>query len=420
MNTAKLVSMICGALLLAGLVWSYGFLVGKGWLWPAGPVSSAAGVAESLVRYGDIVPENLRHTAPEGAARERFVVHDRETAIGWGYYAWMGWDDDAAHYKIWLHDAAGNPVHSWDIDPTSFSDAADTGSARPHGMEILQNGDVVVGFDWFGQLVRLNPCGRPVWQQDGYYHHVYQSAPDGNIWTWFNADSPTGQYQDIVKLDPETGETIKRIGLIEDIVTRSPEFAALFSLTLDEKFERDGSKAEDIFHPNDVEELSPEMAEAFPMFEAGDLLISLRNLDMVAVIDQEGNVKWTQQGPWRQQHDPDFLSDGTISVFNNSHAPGRTRSDIVSLDPATRKSRSLLGEWDVPFFTEYRGKHQMLPNGNMLLVIPEQGQVLEVTPEGEVAVELNNVTGPGSPFNDDVGNAAWFPEDYFDPLPNCS
>ena len=34
MNVAKLVSTICGAILFAGFAWSYGFLIGKGKVWP--------------------------------------------------------------------------------------------------------------------------------------------------------------------------------------------------------------------------------------------------------------------------------------------------------------------------------------------------------------------------------------------------
>jgi hypothetical protein len=420
MNAARLVSIFCGTALLSGLVWGYGFLVGKGKAWPAETVDEAISVVESVIAFGSVIPENRRFAAPEGASRSHAVVHDETAAMGEGYYVMLGWDDESGHYVAWLRDAAGEFVHSWNVDQTSFHDASGSVSDSPHALQVMRNGDIIVGFDWVSVMTRLSPCSEPLWQQqDGFYHHAYQEAPDGNVWTWYSEGLPTGQYQYMIKFDPETGRTVKKIGLLEDIVTRSPQAAALFSLQEDTEFEPDGTKAQDIFHPNDVEELSPELAAAFPMFEAGDLLISLRNLDMVAVIDQEGTVKWMRQGPWRQQHDPDFQPDGTISVFNNARGPGRTRSDIVSIDPVTGESRSLFGDWDKPFYTGYRGSHQTLPNGNTLLVIPEQGQVLEVTPEGAVAVEFNNVSTPGSPFNDDVANAAWLPKGYFDEVPSC-
>ena len=42
-----------------------------------------------------------------------------------------------------------------------------------------------------------------------------------------------------------------------------------------------------------------------------------------------------------------------------------------------------------------------------------------MTPEGKVAVEFNNVSAPGSPFNEDLVNAVWLPKGYFDILPSC-
>ena len=420
MNVAKLVSILCGAILFAGLAWSYGFLAGKGKVWPANVVDQAIELTESFVKFGAFLPENMRVEAPEGAARKRVAIHDADAAIGRGYYALLGWDDAVGNYSLWLHDAKGALVHRWNVDETSFYERAETNSNAPHAMKVMPDGDVIVGFDWLGVMARLTPCGEPVWLQEGFYHHAFTEAPDGNIWTWYGEGRENGHYQYMLKFDPETGETVRKIGLIEDVITRSPESAALFSLRTDSRFLPDDQNPPDTFHPNDVEELSPEMAAAFPMFEAGDLLMSIRNLNMVTVLDQEGRIKWIRQGPWLLQHDPDFRADGTISVYNNSRGEGRIRSDIVTVDPRTGRTQSLLGEWDVPFYSGFRGKQQELPNGNLLLTIPEQGQVLEVAPDGEVAVEFNNMSAPDSPFNDDLVNAVWLPEEYFDALPSCS
>ena len=56
----------------------------------------------------------------------------------------------------------------------------------------------------------------------------------------------------------------------------------------------------------DVEELGPELADAFPQFAVGDLLVSMRSLNLIAVLDgSTHDVKWWQIGPWHRQHDPD-------------------------------------------------------------------------------------------------------------------
>ncbi len=74
---------------------------------------------------------------------------------------------------------------------------------------------------------------------------------------------------------------------------------------------------DDLLHSNDVEPLLPELAREFPMFRAGDLLVSLREINAVFVMDHDSlAIKWMFTGALRQ-HDPDFFPDGTIVLFNN-------------------------------------------------------------------------------------------------------
>jgi hypothetical protein len=44
---------------------------------------------------------------------------------------------------------------------------------------------------------------------------------------------------------------------------------------------------DDPLHLNDIKVLREEMASAFPTFAAGDVMISMRNLNAIAVLDQE-------------------------------------------------------------------------------------------------------------------------------------
>ncbi|MCG8442637.1 MAG: arylsulfotransferase family protein, partial [Caulobacterales bacterium] len=180
---------------------------------------------------------------------------------------------------------------------------------------------------------------------------------------------------------------------------------------------RKGPAVPDYFHPNDVEELPSAYAEAFPDFEPGDLLISLRSLNMVAIVSPAGELKWARYGPWFKQHDPDFLPDGRISIFNNGRAG---HSDIMLVDPSSGELTSLFAEWEGPFYTGARGKHQTLPNGNIMLTIPQQGQAYEVTTGGEIVMEYNNVLEKDTRLNEDLVNAIWLPPDYFDAPPSCA
>jgi hypothetical protein len=45
---------------------------------------------------------------------------------------------------------------------------------------------------------------------------------------------------------------------------------------------------------------------------------SFRNINLIIVFDPDsGVVKWSQTGPWLRQHDPDFLSDGRLLIYDN-------------------------------------------------------------------------------------------------------
>lgn len=375
-------------------------------------------IVGSLISYGEVIGEGLRVPAPAGAARDPATLRNPDQAMGEGYYAIMAWDGARSAYSIFLRDAAGTLVHTWPIDEKAMSDKAEHYSNAPHAMEALPDGSVVMSFDHLGLMARLDACGAPIWQREGYFHHSFSPSADGGLWTWYGAQSGYGQLQDILKFDPLTGKDITRLSLRDDVILRTPDSATLFSMHPDFPFTPDDQNPRDIFHPNDVEELLPERAAAFPRFKAGDLMLSIRELDMVAVIDPTGAIKWLRQGPWLKQHDPDFEADGTITVYDN--ARGRPRSMLMAVNPETGHVTNALPQFDGAFKSAYRGKHQRLPNGNTLLTIPEQGQALEIAPDGTVALEFNNVAQGFPEMNDDLVNAKWLPADFFESLPACS
>ncbi|PSQ84762.1 MAG: hypothetical protein BRD40_00840, partial [Bacteroidetes bacterium QS_1_65_9] len=64
-------------------------------------------------------------------------------------------------------------------------------------------------------------------------------------------------------------------------------------------------------HINDVEPLPPDLADAYPLFDAGDLVVSVKRLHLVFVFDPDSmTVKWHASDPFVAQHDPDFIGDG--------------------------------------------------------------------------------------------------------------
>ncbi|PSQ69065.1 MAG: hypothetical protein BRD31_06445, partial [Bacteroidetes bacterium QH_2_64_26] len=60
------------------------------------------------------------------------------------------------------------------------------------------------------------------------------------------------------------------------------------------------------------------MADEHPLFKSGDLVVSVKRLHLVFVFDPDSmTVKWHASDPFVAQHDPDFIGDGWIAVFDN-------------------------------------------------------------------------------------------------------
>jgi hypothetical protein len=160
------------------------------------------------------------------------------------------------------------------------------------------------------------------------------------------------------------------------------------------------------------------MAPHFKQFAAGDLLISLRNLNMILVIDPATRrIKWHRTGPWMDQHDPELMPGGKISVFSNNN--DRTElgtklggSTIIEAD--VNSGETLVRYGGRPhqrMYTKYKGRHQNLDNGNTLIVESRAGRVIEVNPAGDIVWKYINR------YDTDnialINDAARYPPGYF-------
>ena len=139
-----------------------------------------------------------------------------------------------------------------------------------------------------------------------------------------------------------------------------------------------------MLHANSVKVLSKALAPKFPEFKAGQVLVSLRSLQAIIVYDPSTNsIAWGVCGPWRYQHDAQFLDTGRLLIFDNLGSPHGSR--VLEYDPRDGSFPwSYPGVENIPFLTKERGMAQRLPNGNTLIVVSEQREMIEVTPGKEV------------------------------------
>ncbi|WP_170507698.1 arylsulfotransferase family protein [Ruegeria arenilitoris] len=298
------------------------------------------------------------------------------------------------HAGVRLIDESGAVLHSWAPDPGEIFGGRHN-YPYIHGSHLFPNGDILFNFEFIG-IARMSACGDVLWAlSEPRAHHSISANDDGSFWVSGNQElrSRDGRdeellnilsfpvYEDYFMKVSADGEVLKSISSIEVFEKNG----------LSDAYLRTGRRySGDIFHLNDIEELPPEMADEYPLFDAGDIVVSLRDLHMVMVLDPETlEVKWHTNSATLFQHDPDFIGDGWIGIFDNNF--DRTEggnlqggSRVVAIQPHTEERAILFPKQaDLPFYTKWSGKWQKLPNGNLLLTESRAGRALEVNSSGE-------------------------------------
>jgi len=380
----------------------YGMIVGRYQVFPF-PIIHNAKLAindwikdDNYKQYLSIRPEKFIYPAQfDGSG---VTVYNPNKAID-GYTLITSLWQDTSGLK--LFDMDGTELHSWLVPYTSIFPVPDSSEddisnwdVDVTGSEIYPNGDIVFNFNGRG-LVKIDKNADVIWKLKGDYHHSVFLDEDDFLWVpgrrTHNDTVKTYKllyppyYEDyICKISPN-GEILEKISLIEVFYNSGME-AILFA---------DGSWATDkiaydITHLNDIDILSSDLSKNYPLFEKGDIMLSMRHLNLIMVIDANTKlIKWSMTGPFIRQHDPDFMENGHIIVFDNrtDDAGGAILggSRILEINPNTNSFNIMYeGSLINPFYTTLAGKQQILPNGNILIAHYEGGRVFEVDKNGEI------------------------------------
>jgi hypothetical protein len=386
-NISALVSIVSAIILvfLSGIAWAHLQLPGATLV--RNTIDAAQDWRANAPAYLGRVP--LKHLQPRRFKEDGLVLSDTGHAAP-GVTFMTGLFGQKLGARLYAVD--GTLIHEW---PTNFFDVARDAMRYPfdallHGDYLYPNGDILTNVDGVG-LFRVSACGDVRWQNRAGSHHSLFVDEEGFLWTPIKAK----EYRDtalrkepfnfdrVAKFNADTGAMLEEIDLVKMLEDSQLEGLALSNRMI----------AEDTMHLNDVEVLSSAMAPAFPDFTAGDLLLSSRNFSQLWVVDRKTRrLKWWYAGPIIGQHDPDFQPDGTITVFDNhpnGKSPGESR--ILRIDPKTKDYETVYaGRAGNNFFSAYRGKHQLLENGNLLITETDAGRVFEVTKEGQMVWSFIN------------------------------
>jgi len=299
---------------------------------------------------------------------------------------------------VYMLDMDGKVVHRWYMPfRKAFPNPEHVHSWVKVQMKITNfhlypNGDMLIIYSALGDtpygygMAKIDKDSNLIWTYPQTAHHDLYVAPNnGEIYALI-------QY---FQRKPTPGlEKLYFPVLMDYIVKLSPEGKELWRISIGEAFVGTPYQSEylirkgwDYFHTNTISRLEPEMAKYFPMFKEGQLLISIRNLNALAVIDPDTKkVVWAARGNWKWQHAACFTKNGTIVMFDNKglQRVGKKGSRVLELNPKTMETRQIYPTKGERFGTRIYGRLHMLPNGNIMIAEGEGLRALEITSGGEL------------------------------------
>ena len=308
-----------------------------------------------------------------------------------------------SYYKAgaYLLDMSGKKLQTW-LPPDSHSNW--------QSITVCDNGDVLVCIEDV-MLMRLDGNSHILWQKKLRTHHDIAIAENNDIYTLTSSDKlvfthflPVPIINDYIVILSSDGMMKKNISLF-NLLKKNLSFLdiiKIYSEIIDPKdflwrvikqklHHRILMRREtpfDVFHNNTITIVGKNLNE---LCKKGDVLISACRLDLIGIIDiEQETLKWTWgPGTLEGQHNPTFLENGNILVFDNGTRRGYSR--IIELDPLKNEI-----VWEYHsfrpglFFSDGGGSAQRLPNGNTLITETNKGRVFEITSDGKIVWEFLN------------------------------
>ncbi len=304
--------------------------------------------------------------------------------------------------EVLLFDMEGNILHKWFL-----------GSENEypwHYTKMLKNGDLIGLHESRHLLKKMDWDSNTIWELNLQCHHEITVTDEGTIYTLANRNQiifikgfPILIIDDYIAFVSADGKLLKEIPIFNSIksmvslkyvtkiykyLVKPANMSYLIKRKIENKDMCERMSIFDIFHNNTITIAEKDIEG---VCKKSDLLLSIRNFDIIAVLDTNSEeFVWTWgPGELDRQHHPTFLENGNILIFDNG--PSRNYSRIIELDPITKQ---IVWEYvaDPPenFFSPSMGSCQKLPNGNILIAEANKGRLFEITRQGKIAWEYYN------------------------------
>ena len=355
--------------------------------------SASTGAASSVAADSDEGQSEIQRQRALPYSGGREVDEDDEGGVDWSDAARMqpGYTLFSVHLsaKARLIDERGNVVHTWE----------DPDGRHWDNIELLPNGDLITtgadpapvqGIkDEARYALRLSWDGEVVWKKYLFAHHDITQTPRGDLLTltFERRDEPSIHptielRDDLITRMSMDGEVTEKVSVFE-AVRAEPD---LFPLQQNSPTSMGGRTWIDNFHCNSVEWMHHEhLFDRDPIYGRDNVLFCSRHQDRVAIINMNTReLLWAWgDGELDGPHDATMLASGHIMIFDNGL--GRGYSRVIELEPLTKK---IVWQYVDPrnrenFYTKSKGSNQRLANGDTLICNSDNGEILEVTPDGE-------------------------------------
>jgi hypothetical protein len=262
----------------------------------------------------------------------------------------------------------------------------------PNGELLLLYTQPALG-EWGGPLIKLDKDSRVLWKTTVKAHHGLQVVGD-RIYVLTETFEPTMEnslwpnlvglpyFDDKVTILDSDGKELSSHSILHALLTTQE-----LRLADEVPFNDRG----DLLHANSLQVLDEKTARFIPGGRPGNVLLSLKHLDTIAVLDLESDkIIWALRGSWRAQHDVKLLENGHLLLFDNQGGLAKySRSRVIEVDP---KSGGIvwafLGTKNDPLDSFTRGGAQAIRGDKILITESTSGRILEVTRDGSIVWEF--------------------------------
>ncbi|NBO17635.1 MAG: hypothetical protein EBV03_00110 [Proteobacteria bacterium] len=300
-----------------------------------------------------------------------------------------------------LIDAQGLVRHTWHMP--FYTLWSKEGVSPPPGKsfyhfreaQLYPNGDVLALYHDLDSgsgvgLVKLDKDSKPIWSFRGPVHDGLAAYGD-RVYTLINRPTIDVQTEELAyaKTPAQTDDLLvlsAADGAVKDVI---PLLESFIGTPFEQMIYSHGAGKRRYMRAVSVQPLPESLADKFPMFEPGFLLISFKNFHAIGVLDPvTGKLVWAMRSIWSKQDKAVFGNDGSIWVYDSHGYFDGTKKELPRLVQINPADHTLLSTYLPPVGRAVGpmaiGNLEQLPGGNLLVTLTEFGKIIEITPQGEV------------------------------------